>query len=247
MQSSDVYLFAGRNLLEESLKSGHLKSVYFSSSFKNLLPARLAKIVHLLEKKHISISFEDKRFFDSFEKKYNTTTEGVIFKTSVPRISLDEVMSSEDNSDSLICFVDDLTFSANMGSILRSASAFGVKALVISSSSKLTLNQEVARYSMGGIFYVPVIHESTYAFLDKAKRNGYNIIGFDINQTLLYNTDSYTSKDVLFFGGESKGISPNVRNKMNRVLAIPMSNTVQSLNVSVTVGIILSYRYSINV
>ncbi len=142
---------------------------------------------------------------------------------------------------SKIILLENIQNPSNLGSILRSVSAFGIDLVVLSGSSCDVYNPKVLRGSMGAAFKVNILCiENIVNFIKQLKEQNFVTIASlpDKNSedvTLLSNL----KKVAVVMGNEGNGITPEVIKVCDKKINIPMKDTCESLNVSVALGIIL--------
>ncbi len=141
---------------------------------------------------------------------------------------------------SFILALDHLADPFNLGAILRSAEAFGVKQVFLSEESVDLYSPKVLRGAMGSVFRVPVQKGDLAAYLTAKKAEGYQILGagLDRNFSLLPEV-SFDSPTVMIIGNEANGITPEILSLCDRGVFIPMQGNNESLNAAVAASIIL--------
>lgn len=144
-----------------------------------------------------------------------------------------------EGKDAFLLMLDSIEDPHNLGSILRSADATGVDAIIIPKRHASGLTSVVAKTSTGAIDYVPVARVNNLVQTTKElKKRGYWVFGTDMKGTD-YREWNANGKTVLVIGNEGKGISPLLKKQMDQTLTLPMVGHVQSLNASVATGILL--------
>lgn len=129
----------------------------------------------------------------------------------------------------------------NLGTIIRLADWFGVKAVFCSTDCVDAFNPKVVQATMGAIFRVKVIYCNLPALCRRFKEAGLPVYG-----TFLNGTDIYTSKlsaaGLVLMGNESNGIGPEAGAEVDERLLIPSFNgsRAESLNVAVATAVTLS-------
>lgn len=129
----------------------------------------------------------------------------------------------------------------NLGTIIRLADWFGVKAVFCSTDCVDAFNPKVVQATMGAIFRVKVVYCDLPALCRRFKEAGLPIYG-----TFLNGTDIYTSKlsaaGLVLMGNESNGIGPEAGAEADERLLIPSFNgsKTESLNVAVATAVTLS-------
>lgn len=146
-----------------------------------------------------------------------------------------------DGAPALVVALDQVTDPHNLGAVLRSAAAFGARAVVVPRDHSAPLNDAAVRASAGAVAHVPLVRVTNLArALRSLKDRGLWAIAADAEGgASLWSTD-LTGGAVIVLGAEGKGIRPGVRKACDLSAALPMVGPVGSLNVSVTAGIFLA-------
>ena len=129
----------------------------------------------------------------------------------------------------------------NLGAIIRSAAYFGMHGLIFPKDRSCPINADVSRFSAGMLEVFDLYQVTNLAVsLDDLKQKGYWIVGTDIEGENLFSFDP-PERYVLVLGNESKGIRRLVKEKSDFIVTIPGEKTQESLNVSVSAGVIMAY------
>lgn len=138
----------------------------------------------------------------------------------------------------------DLQDPGNLGSLIRSACAFGVSALLTVGIHVDPYHPKVIRASTGLVFRLPVATLPNTATLESllARHPDVTPYGTDAHQGESYKAAVFPAKTLLLMGGEAHGLPKEVWN-FAKPLHIPMSPGVESLNVGVSAGIILAEAF----
>ena len=222
----------GKNEVSAYLKLG--------SPVKNLFlmkNGRFDDIESLAKKNNIRIQRVDKHVLD---RKTNGRHQGVIaeideFKT----YSVQEIVSSAQND--LIVMCDQIEDPHNLGAILRTCDATGVDGVIIGKHRSVGLTPTVAKVSTGAIHTVKVAQVTNLSqTITELKEKGYWIVAAENGVDAIEYTDLAVDMPiVLVLGSEGKGISRIVKENSDILVTIPMSGSVNSLNVSVAAGVLL--------
>lgn len=165
---------------------------------------------------------------------YRGSSEGIIGIYKTKEFNLNEFSPKENAS---VIVVESVEKPGNLGAILRSCEAFGIDALIVTDTKVDFYNPNVLRSSVGCFFGMNVFsasNEETLAFLQKNNFKIYTTF-MDESAEDLYQKN-FTEKSALFFGTEHSGLSDFWLNKGENIL-IPMSGTIDSLNLSNAVAI----------
>jgi len=135
----------------------------------------------------------------------------------------------------------------NIGAIFRTADGAGVSKIYLSGFSPTPLDRfgkkrkDVAKSALGAEEYVPwEYHAQASPVIAKLKREGFTIVAVEQTKTAIdYRSYRSRGKTAFMFGNEVRGLSSAVLKKADKVIEIPMGGKKESLNVSVSAGIIL--------
>lgn len=175
-------------------------------------------------------------------KEYGDKTQGIVAEVyDYHYQNYDKVIEKLKNQENVtIVMLDGLEDPHNLGAILRSADATKTDAIIIPKNRSVRLNETVAKVSTGAIEYVDVIEVTNLVTTIKSlKDNGYWIIGVELDGKIDYRAQDYHGKIAIIIGSEGKGISKLVKENCDFLVNIPMYGKVNSLNASVSTGIIL--------
>lgn len=135
-----------------------------------------------------------------------------------------------------VLILDGLQNPDNLGTIIRSAVATNFLDIFAINSVDI-FNEKTIRSSMGNVFKVNLI-KTDYQNL-KTLLKDYQILTADMNGENVFNIKKFNKKVALCIGNEGNGVSEQILNLTNKVVSIPMQNNVESLNASVSAGIIM--------
>ena len=140
----------------------------------------------------------------------------------------------------LILILDGVTDVRNVGAIARTAECAGVHAIVVPSKGTAQINPDTIKTSAGALYNIPVCRESsllqTVKFL---QASGLQIVCCtEKTNDFIYSPD-YTVPTAIVMGGEDDGVSNDIIRISDHLAKIPMYGEIESLNVSVSTGVIL--------
>ena len=140
---------------------------------------------------------------------------------------------------SKVLVLDTISDPTNLGTLLRSAVAFGFDTVFLSNGSVDCYNDKVIRGSQGAIFKINILKGDLISFLAKIKKT-HQILGTNVRVGKDVTTVELKPKLALILGNEARGMCEEANNYTDENLFIKMHNT-ESLNVSVA-GSILMYE-----
>lgn len=199
------------------------------------------RILNAIKKERISLSYVDISRLDEMTSKGNH--QGVVLEVKPFEYSdLTSIINlSKKKEHPLILILDEIEDPHNFGAIIRSADAFGVDGIIIKKQNQVPVNMTVSKVSTGAIEFVKIAQVANLtATIEKLKENGYWIYSADGSGKDDCQNINYDGPVALVVGSEGRGISQLVLKNSDFIIKIPMSGHVNSLNVSVATGILLS-------
>ena len=129
----------------------------------------------------------------------------------------------------------------NLGAVIRSASAFGVKHIVLSSDSADIYNPKTVRAAMGTLFGVKITFVKDFAsFIQAAKENGRNVYAAELSdEAKSVKEIDLSGDDIFIIGNEGHGIPREISSICTSSVYIPISEGVESLNASVAAAVFM--------
>lgn len=138
-----------------------------------------------------------------------------------------------------IIFLDGLNDPGNLGTIIRTADAFNIDAIVLGEDSVDPYNSKVVRATMGSIFRVPLYSiRDNDDFFDSMKKKDINIMTTSLNGKPLERED-FKQGFVIVIGNEANGVRKDIIEKSTKEIKIPMPGGAESLNAGVAASIIM--------
>lgn len=197
------------------------------------------------------------------ENLYSTDPENITFKTvNIEKIlptDLKKISFLQHPKDSVaVCkipeskilkdvkiqlILDGIQDPGNLGTIIRLADWFGIEQIICSNDTVDVYNPKVIQATMGSFLRVNVFYTDLEEYL---KEYQYPIFGTDMNGENIYETE-FPEKFSLVFGNEGNGLRPSTEDLISTMITIPRfgrSQSTESLNVSMSAGIILGEIFS---
>jgi 23S rRNA (guanosine2251-2'-O)-methyltransferase len=155
-------------------------------------------------------------------------------------ITLEDFLSGlEENQNSLVLILDEITDPHNYGAILRCCDQFGVDLVVSRNRRNAKHAAVISQTSAGAVSWVAQAETPNLVrAVDNLKEAGFWIYGADMEGDPVYTKD-LGGKLALVLGSEGSGISRLLRERCDGFVGIPSVGRVDSLNVSVAAGILL--------
>ena len=229
----------GRNAVLELLESDKdINKIYITAGPKK---GSINKIIAIAKEKKIIVVEKEKRQMDMMAGTENY--QGVI--AIVPPYEYVDVQDILDearkrNEDPFILILDGIEDTHNLGAIIRTAEAAGVHGIIIPKRRAASVNSTVSKIACGGLQYMKIARVNNITeTINKLKEQGIWICGTDVNTDKYYYNQDLTGSLAIVIGNEANGISNLVKKQCDFLVKIPIIGNMQSLNASVSAGIIV--------
>lgn len=170
----------------------------------------------------------------NLEKISDTQTpQGILLVVRQKLSTLEDVAAKK-----IIAVLDGVQDPGNVGTILRTAEAFGCGAVMLDGSAEI-FNPKVVRASMGAIFHLPIAVMSRAEFLSTMSSREILAAALDSSAEIYFDHDFSKNPVAIVFGSEAVGVSKEILDVAEKIF-IPMSGRAESLNVATSAAIILS-------
>lgn len=229
----------GRNAVIELLESGKdINKLYITSGDRN---GSINKILSMAKEKKVIVVEKDKRQMEQMAQIENY--QGVI--AVVPPFEYCEIedileYANEKEEAPFILILDGIEDTHNLGAIIRTAETAGVHGIIIPKRRAASVNSTVSKVSCGAVEYMRIARVNNITdSINKLKEAGVWICGTAIDAEKYYFNQDLTGPLGIVIGNEGKGMSELVQKNCDFLVKIPMMGKVESLNASVSTGIIL--------
>ena len=234
-------LIPGLHATRDALLSDHMgiDEIWIAEGRKG---PRVEDIVNISKRKGVPVRLKQGAELDKLLPGVNH--QGIVaLAGKFQYADLDGMASKAMKGDgyAMLIAADHITDEGNLGALIRTGAFFGAHGLLLPKKRSAAVTPRVVKGSTGGSVYLPVARVTNMArALDALSRKGFWIVGaagegpesvyqFDWNRDL-----------VLVLGSEGHGLSRLVRSRCHQMVRIPGFGQVDSLNVSVAGGVILS-------
>lgn len=188
-----------------------------------------------------------KKDFDQIKKQTNGIKVKIIekegFRKLAPNAPAQDIAAlvypikthNINNESSKLIILDRVTDPQNLGSILRSAAAFGIDGILYPKDGACPENGTVAKGASGALDVVPLVEITNISNTIKdLKKDGFWIIGMDGEAKDFIGNQSklFEGKVVIIMGSEGKGLRDLVKKNCDLLVKIPIQPQMESLNVS---------------
>lgn len=230
-----LFLVEGIKLIEEAIDySMSIKYIFYTDSIKNIKGGEeiLLRISSLNDIELILVS--DEVFKDISDTKSPQGILGVLEQ----RYEKIEDLDIENMKKTL--YLDGIQDPGNMGTIIRTADAFGFDCIFIKSGTVDPFGPKVVRATMGSIYRVPIYYLNDHIYeLKKLKKQGYILYSTYLDGSTPIKDVDYNNRFIITIGNESLGVSDEVIEISDELIKIPMEGNAESLNAAIASSIIM--------
>jgi TrmH family RNA methyltransferase len=218
----------GMHLVEEALRSGlRLSAVFVRSSSLNLLnQLRISDDIEILELPA-----------DLFESAVTTESpQGIAALAEAPAFTFENILAAP---QPLIVVSTGLQDPGNLGTVIRSAEAFGATGLIALPGTVSIWNPKTLRASSGSAFRLPIVPANSKELLQALRASGIRALATTVNGGAPAQQVDLSQPTALFIGNEGSGLSAELIRECDGSITIPCPGPVESLNAAIATSILL--------
>ncbi|RMG92412.1 MAG: 23S rRNA (guanosine(2251)-2'-O)-methyltransferase RlmB [Zetaproteobacteria bacterium] len=231
---------AGIHAVRHALDSGRVEELLVEKGKRH---PRINELIHLARREHIRVAFRPREGLDAL-------AEGARHQGVVARLRDHDRVNTDFSSwldgldpamQPVVLVLDQITDPHNLGACIRTAEASGCNAVIVPRHHSAHVSSPVvAKSACGALARIPVFEIGNLArCLQALKEKGFWVIALcGEAESSLYQV-SFGGAVALVAGSEGKGVRRLVRETSDQMVRIPMPGSVESLNVSVAVGVAL--------
>jgi TrmH family RNA methyltransferase len=221
----------GIRILEEAIRSGlKFRALFFREAAKNKAERLLPQMAAHVE----TVVLPDKLFASAVASE---SPQGVAALVKCKVFSLEDVLGR--SSYGPLVAIAGVQDPGNLGTILRSAEAFGAGGILLGEGTANVFNSKVIRASAGSVFRLPIAKARLTQAIQLMKGQGLRLVATSSHKSKPLEDVNLSLPLAIFIGSEGAGVPRELLAKMDEVVAIPHSPTVESLNAGVAASIVL--------
>ena len=223
-------LVYGRNVAKDLLKKNEtIRKIIIQDNFDD------KELISLIEKSNLTVETKSKREIDHLCPGVN---QGIIL--DIPDYKYTELNDFLKLDEEVVVLLDHLVDPHNLGAIIRTCEAAGIKTIILPKDRQVLVNATVWKTSVGTLENVKLVAVSNLVnAIERLKESGFWVVGTALENSVDYRSIDYNGKIALVIGNEGKGISDLVSKKCDFLAKIPMYGETNSLNASVAAGIMI--------
>ncbi len=239
-----TFIVEGKKLSFEAIDAGlDIICVFVAESKKDLYFSELEKRAEYKSLSNAALYILSDSAFDKISSE--KSPQGIIlaikyldFFREVDIIYKEDVFLKEKERAIILSSVRD---PQNLGSVIRSAAAFGADHIILSSDSADIYNPKTVRAAMGSMFKLSVTYvKNLVQTITELREAGRRVFSAELNPMALSLPDiDVLQSDVFVIGNEGHGVSAEVSSASDSSVYIPISDKAESLNAAVAAGIFM--------
>jgi TrmH family RNA methyltransferase len=220
----------GVRVIEEAVRSGlKFRAVFFADSAE----PRMDKLLPQISGQTEVLALADEVFASAVATE---TPQGVAALVRWPSFSLDQVLQSTEKP--LLLGTMGIQDPGNLGTIIRSADAFGASAVLLGEKTVSQFNSKVIRASAGSSFRLPAISVRA-ADLEQLKTGGLRLVATSSHKGKPIDEADLTGGLIVMVGSEGAGVPREYMALADDFIRVPHEEKVESLNAAVAASVIL--------
>lgn len=241
---SEVFIAEGIKLTQEALSSGlPISHILVNEENDENVLEKISDYINLPEFKSTELIMLSHNVFEKISTE--KAPQGVIciikyldFFHNIDIINKEEFFLGSKERAIVLESVRD---PSNLGSVIRSAVAFGVEHIILSDDCADIYNPKTVRSAMGSLFKIKVTRiKNLLSFISAAKASGRRVLSAELNERAIpLDSDCLFDTDLIVIGNEGHGVSPDVSRHCTNGIYIPISKNTESLNASVAAAIFM--------
>ncbi len=230
----------GKNSVLGALTSGHpvQKIIFESRSDKD---DRIRAIKDAASRLHVPMDYKVGAWF--LKNMGDVPHQGVAAQCApVRQMDLGELLAllPPEGGRHPLVLVDQVVDPRNLGAIVRVVAAAGADGLVLTKDKSSPFSSVAIAASAGTVFSLPIAAVANLAYaMERLKKEGYWLYGLDAACGTDYRKEKYAARSAFVLGSEGSGLRELTKKKLDFFIRIPMKPSVESLNVSTALAVVL--------
>ncbi len=231
--NNNQFLIEGVRILKEALDNNAIiEAVFCNDKLREVNGGH--ELLELIVKNH-DVHMLSNKVFSTLSETENS--QGIIAVIRKEDYLLDDVISKE---NLFFLVLDRIQDPGNIGTIIRTAKAVNVDAIILTKGCVDVYNSKALRATMGALFGLPIIQfDNNDEWINKLEQNNIKLIATSLKTERTYLDISYNGSIAIVVGNEANGIDDKILAKSDEVVKIQMFGKIESLNVTVSAAVLL--------
>lgn len=227
------FLIEGFRILTQAIDcKADLQYVFINENFEN--KEEHVEFLKVLEGKNIKVYKTTNKIFNEFID--TESTQGIVGVIGIKKSNIEDILSENCR---FVLILDRIQDPGNMGTIIRTADAAGVDAIINLKGCVDIYNSKVTRSTMGSIFDMNIVNMTQDEALKELKGRDFDIVSSYLNTDNFYDSVDYKHKTALVIGNEANGVNDELISKSDILVKIPIYGKAESLNAAISSAILM--------
>lgn len=232
-QKESKFIIEGYRILTLAIEcKADLDYVFINEDFENKEEHK--NFLSILKNNKIKIFKTTNKIFKELVDTENT--QGILGVVKFKERKIDNNISC---NDKFVLILDRIQDPGNMGTIIRTADAAGVDAIIALKGSVDIYNPKVIRSTMGSIFDMNIINCTQEECIKKLREEDFKIVSSYLNTDNYYHETKYENKIALVIGNEANGVNDDLIKESDILVKIPIYGNAESLNAAISSAILM--------
>ena len=239
-----TFLIVGKHAVLEALKnpSRKIERVFLTEDAQKKLNKENQNL-NLFKK--INVFYKSRKELDNLCGRDETAHQGLIAEVEqLEEITLKEFIIDNKKDNINLLALEEVTDPRNIGSIIRSAVAFGIDGIIVKERSFPSKSKLLYKSACGGTEHIKIFKVSNLnTSLKFLKNKEFWISAFDVAENKDFTKHNWKGKNVLLFGSEGYGIKAKTLENSDFRFKVNMNEKIESLNISNTVTVVCHHIF----
>ena len=232
-QKESKYIIEGYRILTLAIEcNADLDYVFINETFED--KDEHNEFLKVLEDNNIKVFKTTNKIFKELVDTENT--QGIL---GVVKFKERKIENNIDNNEKFVLILDRIQDPGNMGTIIRTADAAGIDAIVALKGCVDIYNPKVIRSTMGSIFDMKIIHATQEECINELRNNNFKIVSSYLETDNYYHKTNYDNKVALVIGNEANGVNDDLIKESDILVKIPIYGNAESLNAAISSAILM--------
>lgn len=227
------FIIEGYRILTLAIEcNAKIDYVFINEDFEN--KQEHLGFLEILKEKNINTYKTTNKIFN--ELIDTESTQGILAVVKFKQRTIEENLK---DNHRFVLILDRIQDPGNMGTIIRTADAAGVDAIIALKGCVDIYNPKVIRSTMGSIFDMNIIHATQEEAVRLLKLKNFDIVSSYLDTNNYYDQVEYNYKVALVIGNEANGINDELVSKSDVLVKIPIYGKAESLNAAISSAILM--------
>ena len=240
-----TFLIVGKHAVLEALKnpSRKIERVFLTEDAQKKLN-RENQNLNLFKK--INVFYKSKKELDNICGRDETAHQGLVAEVEqLEEVTLKEFAIDSKKKNINLIALEDVTDPRNIGSIIRSAVAFGIDGIIVKERSFPSKSKLLYKSASGGTEHIKIFKVSNInTALRFLKSKEFWVSAFDVSAKKDFTEHKWNGKNILLFGSEGFGVKAKSLENSDFMFKVNMNRNIESLNISNTVSVVCHHIFN---